>query len=239
MTAVDWALALGVTFLAATIQGVVGLGFAMVSVPILALIDPALAPVPQLIITLPLTFSMAWRERTHLALRGVGWVIGGRVGGALIGIGLLAVASHETLDVAIAVLVMASATIIGSGHQVDKTSATQFGAGLFSGVSGLVASIGGPPLALLYSRDEGPVIRSNLAAVFVVGILITITGRILSNHMTWDDVRVAAFLFPALVAGYLISIVIGNRIRQTTMRAGILVLSVLGAIGLAARALFA
>lgn len=237
MSPLDWALALGVTFLAATIQGVVGLGFAMVSVPILALIDPTLAPVPQLIITLPLTLSMAWRERTHLVLEGVGWVIGGRVGGALIGVALLALATHETLDVAIGVLVLASAAVIGSGYHVRRTSGTQFGAGLFSGVSGLVASIGGPPLALLYSRDEGPVVRSNLAAVFVIGILITITSRILSNNMTWADVRVAAVLFPALAAGYLVSITLGDKVPQRTVRAGILLLSVLGAVGLLLRAL--
>lgn len=40
---------------ATTVQGIAGLGFAMVSVPILALIDPSFAPVPQLLMTLPLT----------------------------------------------------------------------------------------------------------------------------------------------------------------------------------------
>jgi uncharacterized membrane protein YfcA len=232
-----WGIALAVTFIAAVIQGVVGLGFAMVSVPILALIDPSLAPVPQLIITLPLTLSMAWRERAHLALDGFGWLVGGRIIGAVIGVGLLAVATHQTLDVAIAILVLASAAIIGSGYHLRRTSGTQLGAGVFSGVSGLVASIGGPPMALLYSRDEGPVVRSNLAAVFVVGILITIATRVASHHMTWDDVRVSTVLFPALVGGYLVSIALKDRVPQRTVRAGILILSALGAVGLLARAL--
>ncbi|MCL1692867.1 MAG: sulfite exporter TauE/SafE family protein, partial [Actinomycetia bacterium] len=65
MSAAALITALIVTFIAAAIQGVVGMGFAMVSVPILALINPSLAPVPQLLITLPLTISMAWRERHH------------------------------------------------------------------------------------------------------------------------------------------------------------------------------
>lgn len=237
MSSLAWAVALAVTFLAAMIQGVVGLGFAMVSVPILALIDPSLAPVPQLIITLPLTLSMAWRERSHLALDGVGWLVGGRITGAVIGVGLLALATNATLDIVIAVLVLASALIIGSGYHLRRTSGTQFGAGVFSGVSGLVASIGGPPLALLYSRDEGPVIRSNLAAVFVIGILITITTRIVSHNMTWGDVRVAVLLFPALVAGYLVSLSLKDRVPQRRVRAGILLLSALGALGLLARGL--
>jgi uncharacterized protein len=231
-----WGIALTVTFLAAAIQGVVGLGFAMVSVPILALIDPSLAPVPQLLITLPLTLSMAWRERDHLALGGVGWVVAGRLPGAVIGVVLLAVATQTTLEVVIAILVLIAVGIIASGLHVARTPGTQFGAGLFSGVSGLVASIGGPPLALLYTRDEGPVVRSNLAAVFVIGLLITITARIVSGNMTWDDARTALILLPALVAGYVTSIGLKDRVSQAGLRAGIVLLSALGAIGLLVRA---
>lgn len=232
-----WIAALAVTYLAATVQGIVGLGFAMVSVPILALIDPSLAPVPQLLITLPLTFAMAWRERSHLALGGVGWVVAGRVPGAAIGVVLLAVATQTVLELVIAVLVLIAVVIIASGFHLARTPGTQFGAGLFSGISGLVASIGGPPLALLYTRDEGPVVRSNLAAVFVIGLLITITARVVSGNMTWADARTAAILFPALAAGYATSLALKDRMSQTALRYGILILSLLGALGLVLRAL--
>ncbi len=232
-----WVVALVVTFAAAAVQGIVGLGFAMISVPILALIDPSLAPVPQLLITLPLTLTMAWRERGHLAMKGVGWVIAGRVPGAAIGVLLLTVATQAALEIIIATLVLLAVAIIASGFRLTRTAGTQFGAGLFSGVSGLVASIGGPPLALLYTRDEGPVVRSNLAAVFVIGILITITARITSGNITWGDARTAAILFPALAAGYLTSLALKDRIAQSAMRNWILVLSLLGSFGLIARVL--
>lgn len=235
MSSLAWALALFVTFVAALVQGVVGLGFAMVSVPILALIDPSLAPVPQLIVTLPLTLSMAWRERAHLALRGLGWVVTGRLGGAAIGVALLAWASQAALEMAIAILVLAAAGIIAFGLHVRKTPRNQLAAGTFSGVSGLVASIGGPPLALLYAREEGPVIRSNLATVFVIGIIISIVARIVSGNMSWQDVRIAAILFPALAAGYLTSLALKDVVPRKALRAAILVLSVVGAVGLLLR----
>lgn len=237
MSPVDWMLALIVTFVAALIQGVVGLGFAMVSVPILALIDPSLAPVPQLLVTLPLTLSMAWRERSHLTLGGLGWLVSGRVGGAAVGVALLAWASQTMLELAIAILVLAAAGIIAFGFQVRKTPRNQFGAGVFSGISGLVASIGGPPLALLYARDEGPVVRSNLATVFVIGVSITIVARIVSGNMSWQDVQIAAILFPALGGGYLVSLALKDLVPQAVLRATILTLSVLGAVGLIVRAL--
>jgi uncharacterized membrane protein YfcA len=236
MSAVALIAALIVTFVAAAIQGVVGVGFAMVSVPILALINPSLAPVPQLLITLPLTLTMAWRERHHLQLLGVGWIIGGRIPGAAIGVGLLAVATQQALDIAIALVVLGAVVIITSGFHVKRTPFSEFGAGLASGVSGFIASIGGPPLALLHTRDDGPTIRSNLAAIFTIGLLITISARALTGNITLSDVRVAAILFPALVAGYLVSFRFKNRVSQGTVRNAILVLSVIGALGLIIRA---
>jgi uncharacterized membrane protein YfcA len=233
----SWIAALLVTYFAATVQGIVGLGFAMVSVPILALIDSSLAPVPQLLMTLPLTMVMAWRERSHLSLVGVGWILTGRLPGAVIGVALLAAATEVILQATIAALVLIAVAIIATGIHVSRTPASQFGAGLFSGVSGLIASIGGPPLALLYTRDEGAVVRSNLAAVFVIGLSISIVARLVSGNMTWEDARVAVLLLPGLVAGYLTSLTLKDRWSVAAVRNGILVLSSIGAVALIARVL--
>ncbi len=236
MSAAALITALIVTFVAAATQGVVGMGFAMVSVPILALINPSLAPVPQLLITLPLTLTMAWRERHHIQLSGVGWIIGGQVPGAAIGVGLLAVATQQALDIAIALVVLGAVIIIASGFHVERTPFSEFGAGLASGVSGFIASISGPPLALLYTRDDGPTVRSNLAAIFTIGLSITISARAMSGNITLSDVRVAAMLLPALVAGYLMSFRFRNGVSQGAVRIAILVLSCVGALGLIIRA---
>ncbi|HZJ48732.1 MAG TPA: sulfite exporter TauE/SafE family protein [Acidimicrobiia bacterium] len=237
MSAADLIAALVVTFIAAAIQGVVGMGFALVSVPILALVDPSLAPVPQLLVTLPLTAMMAWRERKHIQPSGIGWIIGGRLPGAIIGVGLLAVATQQILDLAIAAVVIGAVVIIASGFHLVRTPASEFGTGVLSGISGLVASIGGPPVALLYTRDDGPTIRSNLAAIFTIGLLITISARALSGNISVSDLRVALIIFPALVAGYAVSLRFKNRVSQSLVRNAVLIISVLGAIGLIARAI--
>jgi len=229
--------ALVVTFLAAAIQGVVGMGFAMVSVPILALIDPTLAPVPQLLITLPLTLSMAWRERHHIQLPAISWIIAGRIPGAVIGLALLAVATQRVLDLSIAAVVIGAVAIIASGFHLKRTRTSEFGAGVLSGTSSLIASIGGPPLALLYAEDDGPTIRSNLAAIFSVGLAITIIARTVSGNIAVADLKVAAILFPALVAGYAVSLRFKNRVSQPVVKFGVLVISLIGAIGLIVRAL--
>jgi len=234
---VAWAAALAVTVFAAAVQGSVGLGFAIISVPILSLIDPVLAPVPQLLVSAFITVAMAWRERTHIEFRGVGWIIAGRLPGALLGLGLLIVATRRLLDVATALLVLVAVAIIASGFHLRRTSATEFGAGVFSGMSALVSSIGGPPLALLYTEEErGGTVRASLAAVFTVGVAISIGVRAAGGFITAEDVRIAAVLLPAVIAGYLISGTLKNHVSPRVLRTSILVLSSVASLGLLIRA---
>ena len=72
-------LASFVVFGAATVQGAVGFGFAVVCVPILTLINPLMAPIPQIILAFPLTMYMALRERKFVNLSETGWLFFGRV----------------------------------------------------------------------------------------------------------------------------------------------------------------
>lgn len=237
LTWIEVVVAVVITIVAAGAQGVVGIGFAVVSVPILSLVNPALAPVPQVLMVLPLTVIMAWRERAHADVRGVPWVLAGRLPGAIIGLLLLAAATQRTLDVLIAAIVLAGVGIRASSIQIARNHATELLIGAFAGTASMIASIGGPPMALLYQRERAQTIRSTLGVVFTVGVLITIVGRALSNQISADDLTIAAMLFPAMVAGYVLSIPLASRASEGAVRQGILVVSTIAAIGLLVRAL--
>lgn len=226
-----------VTAGAAAVQATVGSGFAVVSVPVLALVDPRLVPVPQLLVALPMTITMAWRERRAMELSRVTWILAGRLPGAAAGLVLLKMFDGRHLDVAIAVIVMAVVAAMAMGLRVRRNPATEFGTGIAAGVTGLVASIGGPPVALLYSRERGPLLRSNLAAVFSVGILISVATRVGSAEITSTDWQVAAWLLPAVAAGYLIGGRFTARVEGPQLRHAILALSAAAAFGLLARSL--
>lgn len=235
-----WVLALAFawTVLAAAVQGTVGFGFAVVSVPALSLVDPALAPVPQLLVTLPLTLSMAWRERHAVELSGVGWLLLGRVPGALLGVALLKLADASTLDVVIALVVLSAVAAMSTGRGVPRNGLTEFTAGVTSGAMSLVSSIGGPPIALLYRDAPGPTLRASLAAVFTVGVLITTTSRALAGEITRSDVILGACLLPAMLLGLRLSHAFKGRVEGRPLRIAVLVVASLSAVGLLARALF-
>lgn len=235
-----WELAVGlaVTLAAATLQGTLGFGFAMVSVPILAAVDPALAPVPQLMVTLPLVFTMAWRERHAADLRGAAWVLLGRFPGAALGLMLVAVASRMVLDLIIAgVVLLGVAASAGRFATITPTKPLQCLAGVVSGITSYAASIGGPPLALLYRNSAGPTLRSTLAVIFSFGLMITITTRVAAGHLGWRDAQVAACLIPGVLGGLLLSRHLAGRLEGPALRSAVLWVAALSALALVAQAL--
>jgi uncharacterized membrane protein YfcA len=233
-------IALAVTAFGAAVQGTIGFGFGVISVPLLSLVDPVLVPVPQLLAVIPLTLATFWRERGDVDLSGTGWIIAGRFPGALLGLGLLSLASgaagERLLDVMIACSVLVAVAVQASPVRIRPTRTSKFFAGIASGITGLVASIGGPPIGLLYRGEAGATVRSTLAAVFTIGLTITVAARIAADRITGDDVRIALAILPAMLVGFLGSYRLRGLIEGRRLRVGILVVSTLASAGLLLRA---
>lgn len=214
-----------ITAVAAALQGTVGVGFAMVSVPILTLVNSGFTPIPQVLMAFPMTIFMVLRERQHIDLRGAGWVLSGRLPGAIAGVALLGILAQRTLDGMIAGIVLLAAVAMAAGWSVQQTRRNQFIAGVASGVSGTTSAIGGPPLAFLYQHSSGERLRSSLAAIFSVGITINVTTLAVAGRISRDDVVTAAMLLPALAVGLYSSRWITGRVKDATIRRGIMVVS--------------
>ena len=224
-----------VMVIASTLQATIGFGFAMLSVPVLLMLDPKMAPVPQLLCAVPLTVSMVWRERHALDLKGIWWVIAGRVVGALVGLQLLAMASQRSLDLTIAAIVLIAVGILAIARHIPRNPYTEVAAGTASGVSSLVSSIGGPPLALLYRDAGGGTLRSSLAAIFAIGLTITITARTVAGEIRLDDVILAGCFLPAIAFGVWSSRFFLGRVEGAPLKRAILVVAATAAIGLVVR----
>lgn len=230
------AAALVVTLIAALVQGTIGVGLGMLSVPVLSLIDPVLAPVPQLIITLPLTLAMLNGEKHAVEWRAVLRVAAARIPGIGVGIWLLSRADRQSLDIMIGLIVLTAVVVIGTGVTVHRNRLSEVVAGIISGATGTVSSIGGPPLALLYRRDRGPAVRSNLAAIFFIGIAMMLAARAASGFVTGTDLVVALWLAPTVAVGYLIARRLQRRVEGGPIRGAILLVCAVAALGLLIRA---
>ncbi len=237
MLALGALLAAGaVSLVAATLQGTIGFGYGLVAVPICALIDPRLAPVPQLIVTIPLSIVMAAREWRHVDLRQVAVILAGSVPGAVAGAALLRVADARLLQLAIAVIIGLGVVLMASGRRVERTRRAVFAAGFASGGMGLVSSVGGPPLALVYRDAQGAQLRANLSAVFLVGNVMVVGIRAGIGALATSDLVAAAYLFPGLALGFVASRWLTPRVEGARLRTAVLAVSAVSAVMLFWRA---
>lgn len=228
-------VALAVTFFAAAVQGAVGIGFGLLSVPVLTLVDSSLTPVPQLVVGLPLAMIMFVGERHAIEWPAVGRVTLSRIPGIAVGVGLLAAVSQRWLDVLIGVTVLVAVLVIRSGVTIHRNRTSEVVAGAVSGATSTVSSIGGPPLALLYRNDNGPTVRANLAAIYVTGIIMVLIARSVTGYVSSEDLVISAWLLPAMGAGYLLARRVRGRFDGELLKNSILALSAISALGLLVR----
>jgi uncharacterized membrane protein YfcA len=186
----------------AAVQGAVGFGMALIAAPLLVLIRPELVPGPLLINGLALTLLVARRERDSIDLFGVKWALVGRIPGVALGALALASAPAEEMSLLVGLAVLAGVALGFARVDLSPSPRVLLGAGLFSGLFGTIASIGGPPLALVYQHAPGPQLRGTLAGYFIVGSLMTLAalipiGRYGASELTWT-----LLLLPGTLLGF-------------------------------------
>lgn len=61
-------------------------------------------------------------------------------------------------------------------------------AGSITGVTETATGIGGPPLALVFQHHPGPVVRTTIAACFLVGQVVSLVMLMLAGRATAEQV---------------------------------------------------
>lgn len=231
----EFAVAFAITFIASTLQSTVGFGFALLSVPLLSLLNPIFAPVPQLIVVLPLTIAMVIREWGAVEPRSTVWIFAGRIPGAFLGVALLKILSNPALDVLMSLMVLIGVTLVVGHTTFRRTRWSEFVAGTASGTMAMVSAIGGPPIALLYRNDTGPTVRANLGLVFAIGVCITISVRSAAGEVSLNEVAVGVALIPAVLMGLRASKSLLPRVEGSGIRNAIVIIAGAAALMLLVR----
>ncbi len=189
------------TIVGATIQGSIGFGMNLVTVPVLALALPEALPATVVLLGIPISFTMLRHEHHALDRTALAWILGGRVPGTILGAWIVAVVTTSTLQFLIGsfVLLFVAASLFAPAIPVRWQ--TQAAAGAASGVTGTAAGIGGPPIALLYQRHAGPAMRSILAASFFFGTFLSLVTLAIAGQVSWAQVVLGLALSPLVLAG--------------------------------------
>lgn len=237
MSGVEVALANVALMAGAIIQGAVGFGAMLVAVPFLLLIEPDLVPGSALLASVPLGVAILARDRAHGHLRDMAWPLVGRVIGAPIGVAILVTVPREPLGVLFGVLLLAAVAASATQWSVEPTDRNGFVGGAISGFSGTTVGVGGPPVAIVYQRDAGPVLRANLSRYFLVGLLISLVSLSIGGELGADRVRDGAVLIPGLMAGFALSGRAAHVLDRGWARPAVLAVSGLSAVVVLVRAL--
>jgi uncharacterized membrane protein YfcA len=230
VTPLEVVIAVVVIAIGAAVQGGVGFGMNVIAAPILAVVDPDLVPGPAIVAAVVLTVLVARREREHIDRRGVGWALAGRVPGTVAGALLVAAIPERgvTVTVGCAVLFAVGLTISGIRFRPDKP--TLLVAGAVSGFASTVSSVGGPPMAVVYANEPGPVIRGTLSFIFVVGGLMSLGALIAVGDFGRHEALLSMLLLVPGTLGFLASKRLAVRVDAGTTRNAILAIAVLGAV---------
>lgn len=223
------AVCLVVVFTGALVQGTVGIGLGMLGAPLLALVDPDFVPVGILIPVVPLSLTMAWRERHHVDRDGIAWALLGRIPGTLAGAWVVARADGSALTLMIGVVVLVAVLASAAGVRFAPSKRNLAIAGVASGFTGTSAGIGGPPMALTYQHGDPATIRSTLAVYFMIGLTISFTTLALTGAISWRQVQLGLLLVPASVAGTLVAPSFARRVPAHRVRIGVLALCAVSA----------
>ncbi len=156
------------------LQSAVGFGIALFVAPLLVLLNPGFVPGPMLFASLFLAVIMAFRgwrviDPKILGLAGAGLFVGTALGA----LGLMVIVADKWPQF-FAVIILLAVALSASGVHISVTRRNVVAASIISGVMGTIAGIHGPPMALLYQKQAGNIVRATLAVFFVMAYAIAL-----------------------------------------------------------------
>lgn len=238
MSPAQVALANLVVCVASFLQASAGIGYAMIAVPLLLLIDLGYAPGPSLFAMLFLSLTMMLAGRADIDRQGLASLLPGLCLGTVAGALLLGALSPVWFGLVFGVVVLA-ALAISLFVAAPPRSRASYGAGGFAaGLMGTISGIHGPPLAVLYQRADPARARATIALIFVIASVLSLVSLNLEGLFGRAQMTMGLSLLPGLALGYLLALRSRAHISDALARALMLTVAGVSAIVLIGKSIF-
>lgn len=236
-----WVILMGMAavFVGSVIQGSTGLGFGMVTAPILLIMNPVFVPGPLLVLAMLVSFLMVLREWKNIDIRELSMALGGRIPGTILAAIAFSAIPFALYGIVFGVMILSAVLLSVTRWHVMSTGRNLLIAGFASGFMGTLTSVGAPPMALAYQNQTAAVIRSTLAAFFTIGSLISIVTLVYYGGFSTDHIFISAVFIPPLLLGFRLSSHLVKRLNIRAVRLSMLSISGFSAVILIIRSLFA
>ncbi|HPU39936.1 MAG TPA: sulfite exporter TauE/SafE family protein [Microthrixaceae bacterium] len=231
----------GALFVGSALNALVGFGFALITVPVMALaVGPKEAVVLSALLGLASNSGVSLRHRHEVQRRLVGRLIVGSIVGMPIGLAVLVVVPEQWIGIGIAVVVLVAVGLIATGRQVESVPPwADVVAGLISGVLNTSVGVSGPPVVMsLHGHGLGKApFRATASAVFGLAGIVAIGLFVLSGRVSPTLLLTALLALPAWPMGWWAGDRLHRRVDEQRFRALVLwmltataVVSLMGAL---------
>lgn len=237
MSPLEIVLALLCVIVGAAVQGSIGFGASLVSIPLLLLVNPMLVPGPAAVAGLTINLIGMGVGAEHTDWRGARWAVAGLLPGTAVAAVVLSVVSGSAIAVLSAAAVLVAVGMSALGARPRSGRRILLGAGFFSGYLNTTAGVGGPPMALAYQDAPARTLRATLPVVFVAATILTMITLARTGHLSAVDWRTGLILAPGGAIGYYATRGLAGRIDGDRLRTAVLVVSALSACAALARTL--
>lgn len=205
----DWLTSAMIILLAATLQGITGFGFALISLPLLLLVyDPHTAVVLNIMLSIVSLSLLVYKVRQEVIIPMVKNLFLGSLLGIPLGVYIFYSFDVNLLKLTISVITLIFSLILISGLTV-KNATGRLWENTVGSVSGfLTGSIGmpGPPIILFLSNQKMPKdrFRATTSAFFVFAYIVSILFMAWSGAIDRSIVLTVVSLIPfAILGGHL------------------------------------
>lgn len=204
---VIWVGVFAAVALAAAAQALSGFGFALIAVPLVAvLVGPKEAVVGIALVGAFLVVWMTFRLAGTIDRRAVVVILAFGVVGMPLGLLILERADERLLTAIIAAVVIVFTVLLWRGLRFPAGRATDAIAGFTAGILSTSTGTSGPPfvIALTNRGVEPDEFRRTLAVLFLVQSVLSLALFTVSGQVTRDAVQVALAGVPGLVLGWMV-----------------------------------
>jgi uncharacterized membrane protein YfcA len=216
--------------MSAAAQALTGFGFALLAVPLLALVTSVEnAVVAACIASLALTSGTTWVERAHVRWSTAGRLVAASAVGLPIGLLILTTLSDRALAVLVGVVVLASTWIVWRRPTVSGSWPTLAGIGVLVGVLTTSTGTNGPPLVAAFQSLGYPprAFRATLATVFTGCGAVSLGLFIVGGEVSPRALDLALVGIPAIALGWWLGDRVFHRVPAERFRGLVLVALIL------------
>lgn len=237
LTLLDFILANLFLLAGCCLQGIAGYGIGTLSAPLLFLISPLFVPGPLVVNAVVLTILLLLRNRASIRFRDVRFAIGGSIVGTVLAGLTLAYITGRAFDLVFGGLILFGVLLSVAGLKPRLNTRNSVIAGAASGYMGTTVAVGGPPIAMIYQNEKGPLVRANMSAFFLFASCASVIALIPAGRLGLVELKLFAFTLPGVVAGFLLSGLLVQRLPFAAMRPLILGIATIAGIGALVRGL--